>query len=145
MHNSTCPHQNRNFKAGKRPLGENARLPLRARKNIVIVLKMLSFLFILAVERGDKMYAKESRSKRSWPLTSRNERIRNNVSWLEAVHIAYTGCPVTGDRTKFHFCKIYNKYTKLSHRIIYRTIYITLPRKSYIISLILNIDKKLGS
>lgn len=64
LHNSTYPHQNRNFKAGKRPLGENARLPLRARKNIiVIVLKMLSFLFILAVERGDKMYAKESREQ----------------------------------------------------------------------------------
>lgn len=85
LHNSTCPHQNRNFKAGKRPLGENARL--RARKNIVIVLKMLSFLFILAVERGDKMYAKESREQDRGRLRAGT---KESVTTFHARGCAYT-------------------------------------------------------
>lgn len=129
LHNSTCPHQNRNFKAGKRPLGENARLPLRARKNIVIVLKILSFLFILAVWTGRQNVCKRESEQDRGRLRAGTKESVTTFRGSRLCSIIHTGCPVTGDRTKFHFC-------------ILSYLHFTFKKKSYVIFLILNIEKK---
>lgn len=129
LHNSTCPYQNRNFKAGKRPLGENARLPLRARKNIVIVLKMLSFLFILAVWTGRQNVCKRESEQDRGRLRAGTKESVTTFRGSRLCSIIHTGCPVTGDRTKFHFC-------------ILSYLHFTFKKKSYVIFLILNIEKK---